>query len=964
MFWLGKDFFDNPIVPSYILCKSNKERIGSINCVNKNITVNVDSLDEITFKTYLYNDDVKNEYYDLIDTMKYILLPDIGFFLISSVSINSEGTEFEHKEVTAISSECTIGQKYLETFTINMGTTESIDGVRLYDIADTSKSLLNLVLEKVPNWKIGHIDVGLNTMERSFQVDRQDVYSFLKTDIEKAFECVVLFDTLTNTINIYKEENVSSNTNIYVSYNNLLNNASVSCSVEDIKTCLTLTGANDLNIREINMGFDRIYNLDYYHNTEFMSKALYDAWDVWVKKRASKVNSYTTLLSQYQSYYAQINELTHRKMPDDPESTKWTDYGLEPLKTKLKTYEQRQSVMMKSGWGNADNTNYKTQYLPVYNTINSINTQINAITKQINTLSKSKDNVFSQMSTIINEISIENNFSKELRDELTNFIREDELSSDNYVVTSTMTDEERFDMLEAFLEFGNKELEKKAVPQLSFTATLSNLFAMDEFSSWHDQFDIRNYIHVSLRDNFLVKAKLLSISFNFLDTTEFEVTFGNVINTNGRLHDVTEIIAMAQSVSTSVSFNSSYWNQAAKDTSSIGKMLEDGLLSAGNVLKSGVNSEMVIDERGIFVKTTSGDYADKDSIFIGGGRILFTDDNWKTVAMAVGRADVNGESRFGVFADFVIAGYIAGSTIEGNRIIGSSINNGNGTFSVDENGHLVATSAKIKGEIKADTGYIGGENGFTITSGKIYSGKSTFGSNTNGIYLGTDGIALGKNNAFSVDSQGNLIAKTGTIGGIKIGQNKIYSDNNNFQITDGGQATFKHVTITGVQSGSQFGSIGYNGTTTWGNFGGSSCFGSNVGSPFTGTCVSHIETISADHIKAKYIEAIRADISELNAETANISNLVATKASIESLNAVSARVDTLNANVANVNNLVAQKANVSDLNALEAKVGNLEALKAKIGDLSITSGGLSLYNGRYSWFMASNSNIGNYVSWV
>lgn len=954
MFWLGKDFFDNPIVPSYILCKSNKERIGSINCINKNITVNVDSLDEITFKTYLYNDDIKNEYYDLIDTMKYILLPDIGFFLISYVSINSEGTEFEHKEVVAVSSECTIAQKYLETFTINMGTTESLDGVRLYDIADTSKSLLHLVLEKVPNWKIGHIDVGLNTMERSFKVDRQDVYSFLKTDVEKAFECVVLFDTLTNTINIYKEENISSNTNIHVSYNNLLNNASVSCSVEDIKTCLTLTGANDLNIREINMGFDRIYNLDYYHNTEFMSKALYDAWDVWKKKRESKVSSYTTLLSQYQNYYSQINELTHRKMPDDPESTKWTDYGLEPLKTKLKTYEQRQSVMMKSGWGNSDNTNYKTQYLPVYNTINSINTQINALTKQIDTLNKSKNAVFSQMSVIINEISIENNFSKELRDELTNFIREDELSSDNYVVTSTMTDEERFDMLEAFLEFGNKELSKKAVPQLSFTASLSNLFSMEEFSSWHDQFDVRNYIHVSLRDGFLVKSKLLSISFNFLDTTEFEVTFGNVINTNGRLHDVTEIIAMAQSVSTSVSFNSSYWNQAAKDTSNIGKMLEDGLLSAGNALTSGVGSEMVIDERGIFVKTISGNNANKDSIFIGGGRILFTDDNWKSVAMAVGRADVNGESRFGVFADFVIAGYIAGSTIEGNRIIGSSINNGNGTFSVDENGHLVATSAKIKGEIKADTGYIGGDKGFTITAGKIYSGKSTFGSNTNGIYLGTDGIALGKSNAFSVDSEGNLVAKTGTIGGIKIGQNKIYSNNNNFQITDSGQATFKHVTITGVQSGSSFGSIGYNGTTTWGNFGGSSYFGSSAGSPFTGTCVGHIQSISADYINVNYLNAIRGDIGTLNANVANVSNLVATKASIESLNAVSARVDTLNANVANVNNLVANKANISDLNALKAKVGNL----------TVTSGGLSIYDGRYSWFMASSSSIGNYVSWT
>ena len=44
----------------------------------------------------------------------------------------------------------------------------------------------------------------------------------------------------------------------------------------------------------------------------------------------------------------QINNLTHNKMPDEPESTDWTEYGLVPLEEKLATYEQRQSIMMKS----------------------------------------------------------------------------------------------------------------------------------------------------------------------------------------------------------------------------------------------------------------------------------------------------------------------------------------------------------------------------------------------------------------------------------------------------------------------------------------------------------------------------------------------------------------------------------------------------------------------------------------
>ena len=37
-FQLHHDFFHNPIVPSYILCKSNKERIGILKCTSKQIT--------------------------------------------------------------------------------------------------------------------------------------------------------------------------------------------------------------------------------------------------------------------------------------------------------------------------------------------------------------------------------------------------------------------------------------------------------------------------------------------------------------------------------------------------------------------------------------------------------------------------------------------------------------------------------------------------------------------------------------------------------------------------------------------------------------------------------------------------------------------------------------------------------------------------------------------------------------
>lgn len=971
---INKDYFNNPIVPDYILCKANKERIGILQCTEKTINLKFNNADEICFTTYLYINGEKNPYFDAIDVMKYILLPGIGFFSIISVDINSEGTDLENKDITAKSYECLIAQKYLEEFTINMGTAGSIDGVQFYNIRDKSKSLLHLVLEKCPDWKIGHIDASLITMQRSFEITRQDVYSFLSDDVAQVFECFFLFDTLANTINVSKEDNVGKDTNIHVSYANLLKSTNMSCSTDNIKTCLTITGSDGLTVREINMGYDKIYNFDYYNSTEFMSKSLFNSYNNWIALRKSKLPTYTSLLSQYQNYFSQINFLTHKKMPSTTGSTNWTEYGLQPLKEQLVSYEQRQSVSMKAGHGDPSSQFYTSEYLPIYNTIQAINAQIKVVEKEIESLKSQQASIYTQMTQLVNAVSMQSNFTANELKELNSFIREDELNSSNYIITDSMTDDEKFEMLNNMLEFGESELAKVSVPQLTFGTDMVNLFAIPEFEAFQDDFEPGNYIWVTLRDNFSIKVKLLSIHVNFYNPTDFSVSFGNIIrkDKNHYTH-IQDIINETKSLSTSVSFNASHWNQSAIDTSIIGKIIDEGLIAAGKYLKNGDDSEMIIDTRGIFVNTISGNFAYKDSIFIGGGRILFTSDNWKTVAMSVGRADVTikgvTESRFGTFADFILAGYIGGSILEGSEIYGgilkssnyvsetsgTFINLNNGTFefnannepklTLDSNGILavkgiikaeegwiggengliikngklyshkdsltsnadgvylgidgiaLGSNSKFKalpdGTFYAEKGYLGGTNGFTLERNKIYNGKPAISDTSNGIYLGTDGIALGASNAFSVTQQGFLTAKSGIIGGALLNNNAIHSQNGKWWIRSDGTSSFEDVYVSNVQNGSNFGSVNFINGITSGNFNGNSYYGSNVNTPFSGTTIPHIQYIAADYIKVNYLDAINANITNLQAKDAEIENLIATKASIDELNAAVARIGTL-----------------------------------------------------------------------
>ena len=769
-------YFKNLVPPEYILCKSNGDRIGIINATEKTLTKNFNTYDEIKFCTYMYIDNIKNPYYDRIVGLQYIELPLIGRFVISDLSIHSE-SDYEYKECTALSEEVLLGQKYLENFSINIGTVESIDNVRFYHQTDPRKSLLHLILDKCPDWEIGHIDSSLIELERCFEINRQDIYSTLMNDVAAAFQCIFLFDTIHHRINIYAEDIIGNDTNIFVSYENLLKSTDVSYSIENIKTCLTVTGADELNLREVNMGYSSIYNLSYFHSLEYMSQQLYDEYNTWIKKWNNYTDTYKSLIAQYQQFYNKIRELESTKIPTTAGSTNWSEYGLNPLKEQLEIYQQKLTVMMKSGQGDSSHKDYKNKYLPCYNTIQSIQNQISIVQNQLTSLYSQQKSIGNQMNTIIDEISMTKNFSVNSLKELTKWIREDELSSDNFVVVDTMTDSERMDMLDEMLKYGQKELAKVSQPELEFRSDIINLFNIPDFQSISPDFEPGNYIHVYIRDDYIIKARVLSMDIDWLNPENFNITFGNVMKLKGSslFENVTEALGLAQSAATSVSMNSSNWNKANKEASDIMGMLSDGLAAAGQVISTS-SADVLIDDRGILVSNIPESLYPNDRIFIGGSQILFSDDDFKTVRTGIGRLTYTKKgviyNDFGVLADFVIAGYIAGSVIEGDEIIGGTIigsdfNNGNDTFHVDKYGNLTASSADIKGIIKADTGYIGGSKGFTIKEGKIYSGeKSTFASGVPGIYLGTDGIKLG--NSFSVNNNGYIISTNGKIGGFDV----------------------------------------------------------------------------------------------------------------------------------------------------------------------------------------------------
>lgn len=897
---IERDYYNQITPPEYVLCKANKERIGVLTCYSKTLEKKFNDLDNISFKTPLYLDSgERNPYYDAIDVMKYIELPGIGFYYVKSVNLESQGTEQETKTVSCDSYEGLLAQKYLEIFKINVEADEMDEETgelineegsiqaQFYNVDDKEHSIMHLALEKCPEWNIGHVDVELQTRMPVFDIERQDIYSFFMEEVTNSLDCFVIFDTVFMTVNVYTDDKFGIDSEIYVSYDNLLKNTNISCDITDIKTCITPKGADELTVREVNYGFDRIYNFDYYANTDFWSEQLVEDYYNWkaiqeqygavYEEKLKLRNQASAKLIKFETQYPDPADDYYTHKMDWYVDDKYTLEGIRehlqnyggsasgdydsPIGSLLNDYYAIRTARQEAGTYNAETDtvkvvreNNREKYV-VYKNPETGQNEVQKITtttsstvtdaaytkavqiiglleeryEQCKQIAESYQNTIDEYATQLREvydiIDIHNNLTEDELKELSPFIREDELNTDNFAVyTDWYTDEEIAEETHRLLEHAQKELAKVAMPQLSFSASLIDLYRIPEFNNRTQLLDVGSYIHISLRDDYNVKARMIGMTFDFYDSNNLTFTFSNIATKEKNVYtDIEDAINTATDVASSVSFNLGSWKEAARTSTDINKILAEGLINAQQYVTGTTDtSSMRIDPRGIFVDTDNGQHS-KDSIYIGGGRILFTEDDWMTVSEAIGRVEIEGESIFGVLADAVVAGRIYGSTLKGNDIIGGVLvsnnyssgsygtyidlvngtfefNNGNKQLlTLDSSGNLTVT-----GKIQATSGYIGDKNnGLTITSSGMYTGShSSLNSTANGVYIWNDGISIGSK--FKVTSDGKLNATdgtfTGAISGGTITGTQISNGNGTFFVDVAGNLTASKANITGTIS--------------------------------------------------------------------------------------------------------------------------------------------------------------------
>ena len=764
--------------PVIYVAKRNKEILGSTSIYSDlSLTFNLNAYQTISFTIPRDVDGVKQENFDLFEEDALVMIHGVSWYKIH-VETNIESTGIT-KSITGNSLECMLCNKRLVDFQANSDDAEEEGAVaiKFYDATNPDASLLNKILNVSPTWTVGHVDDVLCNKLRIFDVSDTDVYSFLTGDVSEAFNCLFIFDTFNYTVNAYDLDNYGTNTNIYVSMDNLAESMTETIDENSIITCYRVTGGDDIDISEINPnGTKKIYNFEYYI-PQFTASLQTKIKDYNTKYQSLKP-TYEEVVARLQAKIEQIQEL-YTRTPSSTASTDWTTYGLYMLQSREKAYQNVNDVYVAQGMNDPESFQYNL-YLENLKLLNAVKAELDVRQTEVDTASSEYKSILQELVAIQSELDMDKWFTKDEWIELDSYVVEESYSDDNYSVTDNTTESELFSMEKQLFDAASKDLEKKCRPQYQYSSTLTNVLTIPEFKDFVQYFELGNFIMLRTDDDTLVKVRLISFTVDYSSTNNISVTFSDATRVHDVYEDAASIQAQANSAAMSFQFNKNQYDKSVSQGNFVAEMRKNGLDVATTQIHNASNQNQIWDETGMTFREWNEEKQayNPEQMKIINNMIVFSDDSFNSSRMAVGKIALNnGEYAYGLCGEAIIGKLFLGEylTLENDSgtykfdDTGFSATNGTNTISIQPGGDelfsIENSSEKLfyidtdgnlhfKGDLTGATGTFSG----TISGGSINIGDGTF-------TVDSDGVMTAKSGTFSGAISGGTISGSAISGG-------------------------------------------------------------------------------------------------------------------------------------------------------------------------------------------------------
>lgn len=256
-------------------------------------------------------------------------------------------------------------------------TGNDIPTVRFYNPSIPELSLLHIILnaaglipfsnDGTEDW-VNHIDEGLWTIGEvdpipketkqydgtietsvlanasySFEVDNQDVYSFLTQTVAQTFGCIFIFDTVNRTINAYYVEHIGmlsdriKDTGVFIGWRNIQNELKGTRD-DQLYTAATVAGGDGIEgIGYVNFGVSNIEDYSHFMNTNYVPQSLIDKYNAWVEYRETQRSKYVDTSKKKFNANSECDEITSR-VPTDAVLNDWDTADMASLVTAYNNY--------------------------------------------------------------------------------------------------------------------------------------------------------------------------------------------------------------------------------------------------------------------------------------------------------------------------------------------------------------------------------------------------------------------------------------------------------------------------------------------------------------------------------------------------------------------------------------------------------------------------------------------------
>lgn len=641
------DIFGRFEVPSVTLCSpgsvanvngsqiSPNKTFGLIaQCEQENAILNFNAPSEISFVAN--KDSMDESVFDKIATRMSLYVDGYGYFIIKSCSEEKDiDLNVVAKNVTAESAEVELYEceaPYLS------------EGVYKFITSPNNDGIINRCASLAPRWTfdISDISSSVRDIERYFADEEYDnLYTFLIECLQTKFDCVFEFDTICRRVKVFSQEEYASDheTEIHISHSNLMSKMTKESSSDDIYTALRVTGGNDLDISYVNpIGGNIIYKFT--NRKSVMSPELSAAVTKWEEAVASRKAQFlqdslsleTTIVEAselYGVYNSKLEELNAAKRVQD-------NYISEKASS-AQLAEAKAAVNTASTAAN----NAKKQWESKNLSVETKRTNLNALVAKCSLSTSARDESNNPI------------FTDALLEELSSYIYTADYSNENIVKTDSMSAVQVYNQSSLLMEDAEKELDKVSSENIKFTVSTSDFIFKKDFSQFTEQLRPGCIVWAEDKDDEFSQYHISSISIDF-DGKTSDLTFSSRYNK----YDIKSLFdEVLGSVSKSASQITKAMNLLDKQNDlnkQFSDFAKDALtLTADNVMAS-ENQDVVINDRGywgrklqtdehgnpIIDQSTGLPLYDSEQVKIINNGVYLTDDDWSSVATAIGKINV------------------------------------------------------------------------------------------------------------------------------------------------------------------------------------------------------------------------------------------------------------------------------------------------------------------------------------